>query len=478
MRQHNRSDLFVKPLWVLFVFSSMSFSGLVARSSFADESVTITESWASPILVGGAIGVPALAAHPDGTVIGVYYLSGFPDSTLVLVQISADGSIEEIGTVSEPTDSSAAAVDVLDDGTIVVASDADGVVVVRGWNVAGTELFETVIPGTSVNQAFPPLLQGRGQTIYVAAAAGGDSLVARLDAGGNVAWSETFDGPSGSEDSPTSIAACGLGVAVGGMSNDGVMVLKYDGSGTLEWDEVFSGSLGAFLPLGKTYVDCDAAGQVAVAANPESLCGVQEVVLRLYDSVGDQAWTKTIPSNPCEQMSPVGVTFSIDGRVVFGGHGIDDHPFFDRYHARSYGQDGTEVWSRSFDAVGSIDVAYGFAVDSLGNVYMTGATTLGAQSRDIVTVGWTASGERCFDAQWSGPGANNDIPSVLLVQPGGRVTVAGQQSEIGEGSDIIFLRYQAPSTPIPTMSFWGLAILLLTMVMFAAVLHTREDAST
>lgn len=461
-------------LWVSVV-GAMSLPAHVVRAS-SDGGLVLDETWASLTSSTSVIGIPTIAQAPGGDVIAVVFMADSPNQIMSVVRIDSDGAIGLIDSVTEPFFSNKADVIVRPDGMIIVASEAGNVVTVRAWGPSGLLIFDTPIPGATGFPDFPAQLAFAGAGIFVSTPADGDMLTTMLDLSGNIVWSEPFNSPKGGLEVPTSIAACGSKVIVGGMGEQGVVLLQYDLGGNLVFDELISGSLGPFFPLGPTFVACGDNGTMAMAANPESTCGVMETLVRLYGSDNAMLWTETFPGNPCEQMSPVGIAVDVNGDVVVGAHGVDDHPLFGRFHVRRFDQDGTLEWARQFDGEGQNEVGYAMAMGVNGAVYLTGVTTLGAQSRDVVTTAWDRDGEMCFSAQWSGPGANNDIPSDVVVHGLGQVTVAAVQSETGVGSSAVFLRYIAPSTPVPAVGVWGLVV--ITLVCVTMVTLRRLAVST
>lgn len=105
------------------------------------------------------------------------------------------------------------------------------------------------------------------------------------------------------------------------------------------------------------------------------------------------------------------------------------------------------VWVRRYDgAAGRVDIANAVAVDDSGNIYVTG-TSHNGDNYDILTVKYTPNGDTVWSARYDGPFHGNDYGEGCAVDSLGNLFVTGY-SRTARGADIVLLRYDAGFTGV------------------------------
>ncbi|MCK4512417.1 SBBP repeat-containing protein, partial [bacterium] len=131
------------------------------------------------------------------------------------------------------------------------------------------------------------------------------------------------------------------------------------------------------------------------------------------------------PDHLLDSGSSVGVDAL--GNVYVAGNSNTPHgSFISDYVTIAYGSDGVELWLDRYDGpAGYHDYVRGMAVDSAGNVYVTGESAGSGTLSDYATIMYDASGSRMWVARYNGPGGRNDEATAVALYGDGGVCVTG-----------------------------------------------------
>jgi len=87
---------------------------------------------------------------------------------------------------------------------------------------------------------------------------------------------------------------------------------------------------------------------------------------------------------------------------------------------------GERLWAKRYNGPADAhDYAYALAVDSQGNVYVTGQSAGISSGSDYATIKYSPAGERLWVKRYSGPGNDQDNPVALAVDAQANVYVTG-----------------------------------------------------
>ncbi len=89
----------------------------------------------------------------------------------------------------------------------------------------------------------------------------------------------------------------------------------------------------------------------------------------------------------------------------------------------------------------SRDVVHAIAVDSTGNVYVTGQSDSTYSHTDMITIKYNSSGSEVWKARYNGPANEYDVPVAIAVDDGGNVYVSGYSDGIGTMYDYATIKY-------------------------------------
>ena len=266
---------------------------------------------------------------------------------------------------------------------------------------------------------------GTGGDIYVAGsslAASLDFATVKYDAAGNQQWVRLYDGPGSQFDVASAVALDAAGnVYVSGSTNAGspdrgVATLKYSADGELLWDRQRPGSSGPLMAV-------DDAGNAYVTS-----IGVGFSTVR-YDPGGNLSWVVNQDGRPEEQP---GGAIGIDSL----GNAYITRRSIRNFFTFKYDPAGNRQWAAHHDGVeGGDDAPNAVAVDSHGNVYVTGDSESAVGSA-AETVKYTADGTFSWAARDNRvAGAGYDV----TVDAAGNVYVAG--TSWGDDSDMFTAKY-------------------------------------
>jgi len=161
-------------------------------------------------------------------------------------------------------------------------------------------------------------------------------------------------------------------------------VAKYSATGTLLWAKNFLNTgddVGYSIATdanNNIFMTGYFSGRIDFGGGLLTSAGAYDIFVTNLSSAGTHKWSKTFggTSNDCgygiavDGSGNVTVTGIFDDTVNFGGGAL--YGWQDIFVAKYSGSNGTHMWSRSFGGSSSSDVVNGIAVDSSGDVLLTG----------------------------------------------------------------------------------------------------------
>jgi len=172
-------------------------------------------------------------------------------------------------------------------------------------------------------------------------------------------------------------------------------------------------------------VAVDASGNVYVTgASVGSGTGKDYATIK-YNSSGIQQWVARYngPGNSDDVATAIAVDGS--GNVYVTGYSTGSSGGFD-YATIKYDASGTQKWVARYDGTGNgNDYAFSIAVDGLGNVYVTGFSTGPASGYDYATIKYNSSGRQQWVARYNGSGNGSDDAQAIAIDSSGNVYVTG-----------------------------------------------------
>jgi hypothetical protein len=247
----------------------------------------------------------------------------------------------------------------------------------------------------------------------------------------DTAWVRRYDSPSHGGDA-------GYGICTDSVGNVYVTgapaTIKYSPAGDTLWVRMNQGPGGIGFVGRKIAVDHD--GNVYVVGycgvNPYYYMGVIK-----YSPVGDTLWVRSLTS---DQGEAVDVAVDSGGNVIVTGTGNKLSGMGD-YATLKYAPDGDTLWVRYYDGPDHLqDEVADLALDGQGNVYVTGRSNSIPTSYDYCTIKYSPIGQELWVRKYNGPGNFFDGAGGVAVNPLGGIYVSGTSYGAGSG-DYCTVRY-------------------------------------
>lgn len=235
------------------------------------------------------------------------------------------------------------------------------------------------------------------------------------------------------------------------------MTFKYTSDGEVAWARSYDGPGSSAGRTDKaTAIAVDPAGNVYVTGysyGGTTASGYDFATLK-YSLNGNPMWTNLYNGTGNSTDAATNLVVDAVGNVYVTGSSVGSNTMAD-YFTIKYNTDGVLLWTNRYSSSGSFgDRATGLAVDTTGNVYVTGVFYCGsALGYGIVTVKYDPNGALAWTNTYNGLGAGIDQPRAIVVNLAGNVYVTGFAAT--NGNDYVTLKYDFSGRPIWTKTYTG-----------------------
>jgi len=162
--------------------------------------------------------------------------------------------------------------------------------------------------------------------------------------------------------------------------------------------------------------------------------GDDKIFLLKYDSLGNLLWNKTWGRSDWDYCS--GIAIDSTGNVFITGKTDKPTSYSDIFIIK-YGSSGNLLWDAIWGDYGN-EWNPKIALDALGNAFISGsAESYGAGHSDVFLLKYSSVGNLLWDARWGG--SEMDLNGEITLDDLGNAFIMGQTLSYGAGSEDIFL---------------------------------------
>jgi 3-isopropylmalate dehydratase small subunit len=298
-------------------------------------------------------------------------------------------------------------------------------------------------------------VDGSGNVI----AAGGtsDYVTIAYSSAGVPLWTNVYNGPGNFTDSARALAIDSSGnVLVTGFSfgtgtSFDYATIKYSNAGVPLWTNRYNGPGSDQASA----VALDGSGNVFVTGNSFGFGSSRDYLTIAYSSAGVPLWTNRYngPGNSNDLAWALAVDGS--GNVVVTGESIGSDSSVD-YATIKYSNAGVPLWTNRYNGPGNgTDSGRAIAIDSSGNVIVTGWSVGNDGSNDYATIKYSSAGLPLWTNRFNGPANGDDFARAVRVDGSDNVVVTGSSAGIGSSSDYLTIAYSSAGLPLWTNRYNG-----------------------
>jgi len=169
----------------------------------------------------------------------------------------------------------------------------------------------------------------------------------------------------------------------------------------------------------------DASGNVYVTGHSRSDTSHYDYATTKYNASGRQLWVARYNGPGNYHDNPIAIALDTYGNVYVTGNSYGDGTSSD-YATIKYNLNGIEQWVARYNGSGNgNDVVSAMALDADGNIYISGNSDGGETGFDYVTIKYDENGNRLWVEKYDGPGNYHDKAGAIGLDISGNVYVTG-----------------------------------------------------
>ncbi len=294
------------------------------------------------------------------------------------------------------------------------------------YNTDGQLLWERFYDGPALGNADWPAaiaVDAQGNVLVTGTSIGDgtgwDYATVKYGPDGQELWARRYSGPGVpyNHDGAIGVAVDGQGnVCITGSSYYDTATIKYSADGEEMWVRRYS-------YLGAAALAVDAQGNILVTGNDQEEAGFLTIK---YSPEGRRLWVRRYKSHNSGAAKAIAV--DAQGNILVTGYseGVASYDDAD-YTTIKYNPEGKRLWARRYNGLGNgWDNPSALAVDGQGNVYVTGGTLGVGKKYESTTIKYSPEGRRLWLRRCQASATEAYSPRGLALDSQGNVYITGR----------------------------------------------------
>ncbi|MGL5891310.1 MAG: SBBP repeat-containing protein, partial [Bacteroidia bacterium] len=290
--------------------------------------------------------------------------------------------------------------------------------------------------GNNIDRARAMTLDANGNSVITGTSWNGsnfDIVTTKFDASGNLVWTASYNGAGNDFDEARAITTDTAGnIIVAGTSaatptNYNIAVIKYDPAGNLLWDTIYNGP-------GNNYdepndIITDSTGTIYITGSSDGAGSGADIVTIAYSPAGAQLWATRYTGGGANIDAGKGIALDTAGNVYITGTTRTSSANNQDVITIKYNAAGVQQWFIRFNGPGSVyDEGSDIAVNDTGGIFVCGyvRALVGVTNYDYITLAYSASGALLWQQSINGAGNENDRANSIAITPFGKIAVTGR----------------------------------------------------
>jgi uncharacterized delta-60 repeat protein len=273
-----------------------------------------------------------------------------------------------------------------------------------------------------------------------------DILLIKYNSKGVPQWSQQYNGGANDAASALTLDTNGNIYLTGSTTNSNadIICFKFADDGTQTWMQTFNAD--ANLDDYATDITLSQNNSIFITGSSFNNSGNTDITVLKYANDGTFNWATHYNSN--EELNDIGYKINLIDENVYIASTLQTSPIKYDYAMLCIKQNNGDFYSIAADSSGTIgiDKVTDATIDSLGNIYITGAKMNLFANYDYYVVKLDSNLVQQWEQTYNGAENLDDISNALKVDSAGNVYITGYSSTSTQGKNYVTLKYNSSGT--------------------------------